>query len=303
MSLPSAGQQHDASMARKKLMFTPLAAESPLSKPLAVGGQTMPVLSLGLRSGVQDTRPLAARHVVDLAESISILGLLEPIVVEPDGNLLAGAHRRAAVQLLAIADPAKRRALFVSQVFRSGDAEAPGAGGRLDEGAEPPDTGEIAGLAERIEAIRSDAFLAQCGSPPKIPVQVMEIPRADRTAQVLAIEAAENNVRRPYTHEEIVQLALRLKKAGYRIKAGKPKRGERSMLSALEAAVGRSKRQIQNILSEDKQAPASDWDKAEAALRRAAQRILDAGERRTGARSTAIVSASRRVLAVMRRHA
>lgn len=51
------------------------------------------------RSG-GDTRPLTQVHVEELAESISVLGLIEPIVVDIHNRLLAGGHRRAAIQLL-----------------------------------------------------------------------------------------------------------------------------------------------------------------------------------------------------------
>ena len=48
----------------------------------------------------QDTRPLNSQHVVDLKESIAILGLIEPLVVDQDNRLLAGGHRLAALNLL-----------------------------------------------------------------------------------------------------------------------------------------------------------------------------------------------------------
>jgi ParB family transcriptional regulator, chromosome partitioning protein len=44
-----------------------------------------------------DTRPLDPAHVNQLAESIVILGLLEPLVVDIKGVLLAGAHRKSAL--------------------------------------------------------------------------------------------------------------------------------------------------------------------------------------------------------------
>lgn len=47
-----------------------------------------------------DTRPIRPEHVADLAESIAALGLIEPLVVDCKGVLLAGAHRLAAIQLL-----------------------------------------------------------------------------------------------------------------------------------------------------------------------------------------------------------
>jgi ParB family chromosome partitioning protein len=48
----------------------------------------------------EDTRPLHDSHVKDLAESIGALGLIEPLVVDLHGVLLAGGHRLAAIQIL-----------------------------------------------------------------------------------------------------------------------------------------------------------------------------------------------------------
>lgn len=47
-----------------------------------------------------DTRPVRPRHVEELAESIAALGLIEPLVVDAQLVLLAGAHRLAAIQWL-----------------------------------------------------------------------------------------------------------------------------------------------------------------------------------------------------------
>jgi ParB family transcriptional regulator, chromosome partitioning protein len=48
----------------------------------------------------EDTRPLRDTHVADLVESIGALGLIEPLVVDLKGVLLAGGHRLAAIQIL-----------------------------------------------------------------------------------------------------------------------------------------------------------------------------------------------------------
>lgn len=53
-----------------------------------------------IKSRKTDTRPLDASHVSNLAESIAALGLIEPLVVDSKGILLAGGHRLAALQLL-----------------------------------------------------------------------------------------------------------------------------------------------------------------------------------------------------------
>jgi ParB family transcriptional regulator, chromosome partitioning protein len=49
---------------------------------------------------VTDTRELKAQHVEDLMVSISVLGLLEPLVVDSRNRLLAGGHRKMAIHRL-----------------------------------------------------------------------------------------------------------------------------------------------------------------------------------------------------------
>lgn len=50
-----------------------------------------------IRKRETDTRPLRPNHVEELAESISALGLIEPLVLDSQDVLLAGAHRLAAI--------------------------------------------------------------------------------------------------------------------------------------------------------------------------------------------------------------
>jgi ParB family transcriptional regulator, chromosome partitioning protein len=52
-----------------------------------------------------DTRPIDPYHVDQLAESIAILGLLEPLVVDLKGVLLAGGHRKAALRQVRSESP------------------------------------------------------------------------------------------------------------------------------------------------------------------------------------------------------
>lgn len=58
----------------------------------------LPLDQIQLRS--LDTRPVRPRHVEALAESIAALGLIEPLVVDTEFVLLAGAHRLAAIKWL-----------------------------------------------------------------------------------------------------------------------------------------------------------------------------------------------------------
>jgi ParB family chromosome partitioning protein len=56
---------------------------------------TLPLAKILNRTS--DTRQLHAEHISDLAESITVLGLLEPLVVDKRGRMLAGGHRKAAI--------------------------------------------------------------------------------------------------------------------------------------------------------------------------------------------------------------
>jgi ParB family chromosome partitioning protein len=53
----------------------------------------------------QNTRTLNPVHVEALAESISVLGLIEPLVVDKQKRLLAGGHRLAAITYLKTHQP------------------------------------------------------------------------------------------------------------------------------------------------------------------------------------------------------
>jgi ParB family chromosome partitioning protein len=75
------------------------------------------VLPLGkILDRTSDTRGLSSQHVSDLAESIAVLGLLEPLVVDRWGRLLAGGHRKAAVFVLKEANPAAYAKHFSSDL-------------------------------------------------------------------------------------------------------------------------------------------------------------------------------------------
>ena len=53
----------------------------------------------------ENTRELNQIHVKNLAESIAVLGLLEPLVVDRRFRLLAGGHRKAAIVILRLTEP------------------------------------------------------------------------------------------------------------------------------------------------------------------------------------------------------
>ncbi|MBD3887622.1 ParB N-terminal domain-containing protein [Phormidium tenue FACHB-886] len=66
--------------------------------PFKIQDSTLPLAQIQTRQ--QDTRPLNSKHVESLAESIAVLGLIEPLVIDNQGRLLAGGHRLAAINHL-----------------------------------------------------------------------------------------------------------------------------------------------------------------------------------------------------------
>lgn len=273
-------------MARRSLRY--LADGATRNLNLKPGIESVEVQAIQKRQD-EDTRALSAAAVIGLAESIAVLGLLEPIVVEPTGHLLAGGHRLAALRLLALKDPRARREAFLSHVIEGEDTTA-------------AEFGEVEDLAERLDLIDATAFL-KSHPKGKIPVHIIDVRRSQDggAGKALAVEAAENTARRPYSPTEIRELASRLKKAGLRMAPGKPKKGQRSALTALEAAVGLSRRQIQRLLNRKAgERPLSGWELAKAALRRSAERVMNESANQNSAEAKKIVTQARTLLGLLR---
>ena len=174
-----------------------------------------------------DTRPLSATHVVSLAESIEALGLIEPLVVDIRGRLLAGGHRLAACRLLdPRREPRETAAVGILELASS---------------REKPE------LEARVAALRTGGNF----DPGSVPVRVFEFDAEEAPEQALAIETSENTQRRDYTRAEVVALYKRLIEAGYTDRRGKPKKGERAAKPVLATVIGRSVRTVRRVLAEE----------------------------------------------------
>lgn len=197
-----------------------------------------------------DTRPPAPYHVLDLAESIAALGLLEPLVIDRRSHLLAGAHRWEAAKLLATLDPEERVAKWAVLAAIPWPC------------AEPNTQQSLA--FERIRALSTSP------QPAQVPARIVDLDAEADSERALAIEVAENEKRRDYTKLEVEALAERLSKAGYRISRGKPKIGERALGPALAVIIGKSERTVRRLLGgqEDIRTSVLISDPLFAALRR-----------------------------------
>lgn len=81
-----------------------------------------------------------------------------------------------------------------------------------------------------------------------VPVLTMPFDSEADPALALAIETAENSQRKDYTPDEVRALAERLKDAGYVLKRGKPKSGDKLLIPTLAAAIGKHERSVQRYL-------------------------------------------------------
>lgn len=156
-----------------------------------------------IKDRVEDTRKLNQKHVKSLELSIMAIGLIEPLVVDQDGVLLAGGHRKAAIAQIADSPTGDK---LIAKLFPGG-----------------------------------------------VPVRVMPFSASDSPQKALQVEVAENEHRRDYTRSEVLAIAERLKQAGFEELKGRPKKGQKALIPALTAVVGKSRRQVFRLLEEPKE--------------------------------------------------
>jgi ParB family chromosome partitioning protein len=77
-------------------------------------GATVPLEKIKDRES--NTRDLNPQHVDTLAESIAILGLIEPLAVDKNYILLAGGHRKAAITQLKEQNPSAYKQHFADGI-------------------------------------------------------------------------------------------------------------------------------------------------------------------------------------------
>jgi len=174
-----------------------------------------------------DTRRLDPSHVVALAESIAALGLLEPLVIDRDDRLLAGAHRLAALKVLAAGEGAQAAQLI-----------------RLFEGREDEITHELRERAGDLDGAELDVS--------QIPVRPVDFSSGEDANRALAIEASENEQRRDYTRDEVREIYETLKARGFTDRRGRPAKGEKAARPAIAAIIGKSMRTVHRLLEPPK---------------------------------------------------
>lgn len=172
-----------------------------------------------------DLRPVRSSAVIDLFRSIHDVGLIEPIVVDRSGFLLAGLHRRTAIELLAL-PPEERPARLT----------------------------ERSGVALTEEQLLALASLPQRKDLSVVQIGIREdVDAAGDPALAQKIEATENVVRTNFTNGEIERLAAKLVGEGKcrpLQMRGRPSRddGRMAVTRAVSVALGISERHVQRVL-------------------------------------------------------
>lgn len=174
------------------------------------------------------SRILDARHVVDLARSIAVLGLIHPLVIDVEDVMIAGSHRYAALLLLA-ALPESRSGLLAS----------------LCKTASPAVLKALIEPTQALPPISQDLDLT------RVPVRILPLSQREQPDAAWRAEVAENERRKDYSVGEVKELAARLKDQGYSFGPGRAHQGTEKALPVLRAVVGKSERQLRRLLNDE----------------------------------------------------
>jgi hypothetical protein len=173
-----------------------------------------------IRDRVTNLRPVYEERARTLAGNIALFGIIQPIAVDLNNRLLAGDHRRRALQIL--------REL----------AEWPDRGPALLPALDDETLDKALGAWRRFEF--------DIG----IPVHRIRIDAIADPASAKAIELSENTLRENFTKDEIKNAYKTLVAAGYRHTVGRPKKGEKAIGPQLELLYGRGSRTITKYIAE-----------------------------------------------------
>lgn len=223
----SAGTLHDRFAAAEAL-----ASGSTPPRVVAEGPAVwLPLEQIRVRDDA--VRPVNEAHALDLALSIAAVGLIHFPVVNTSNELLAGGQRRAAIELLqafsSMADADIRR---MYAAFATPDDDIDGQPALTDEQV---------------------ALLKQAWSrhfARGVPVHRIDTSALPVAAQALTIESIENEKRLDFSKADLAVIVDKLRTAGFRDRAGRPRAGERTLASELEAITGKSRRTVFRLLED-----------------------------------------------------
>lgn len=186
----------------------------------------VPISKLSPRT-LRDLRVPSLPFVVgELAPSILACGQIETIAVDQNFALIAGGNRRFAFQLCAV-EP-KNRVEWLVRKLEAGEVSCPSK--QIDHWIN---------LAQLLEHREMDVL-----------VRVFQI--TDDVDLRIAIEIAENDVRRDFSYDEVIGVKEALERRGYSFggKGGRSMSGTVSGMTLMSTALRKSQRHLRRIINQ-----------------------------------------------------
>jgi hypothetical protein len=231
---------------------------TPASAPGPV--QYLPLESLGLRDDA--IRQVHEAHALDLALSIAAVGLIHFPVINARNEVIAGSQRLAALEFLSLF-----RTLPSHDIRR---LYAYGHSANDQDSVGTPDDEDV--LSDEQVALLKAGF--ERHFPRGIPVHRIDLDSLPVATQALTIETIENEKRLDFSKAELLSLVSRLKAAGFRDRAGRPRAGERTLAGELERITGKSRRTVFRLLEELRGQPSPTTERPPSETSRAIGRAL-----------------------------
>lgn len=202
----------------------------------------IPVSKLSPRT-LRDLRVPSLPFVVgELAPSILACGQIGTIAVDQNFALIAGGNRRFAFQLCAV-EPQSRAEWIINKL----------------------DAGEVSCPGKQVEHWINQAQLLE-HKEMDVLVRIFNI--TDDVDLRIAIEIAENDVRRDFSYDEVVAVKEAIEKRGFTFggKGGRNLTGSPTGLSLMATALRKSQRHIRRIINQG-QAPKPESSREERLLK------------------------------------
>jgi ParB family chromosome partitioning protein len=221
----------EVALAQKDRFAAAAAIAGGIPEPKAGAPSTLPLEAIADRpSSIRKVNPTEA---MKRAVSIAELGLLQNLVVDRDNVLIAGDHRRSALQILKDV---------------AGDADK-AAHALVDAGLVSKDTG----LGDPALVAMADLLArgwSKHGFANGVKVQVLDVSFATDPTRARLAEIAENEQRHNFSAEEVKAARELLLASGFTEVKARPRKGEVPVMSALERMFSASRKTIIKLLSE-----------------------------------------------------
>lgn len=220
----------EVAQAQKDRFATAAALAGGLPEPKPGAPVTLPIELIGDRPS--SIRRVNTSEAMKRALSIAELGLLQNLVVDRDNVLIAGDHRRFALQVLKAV---------------SGDLEK-AAAALIEHGVFHKDTGLGDPALVDSAQLLADGWAAH-GFAKGIKVQVLDVSFATDPTRARLAELAENEQRHNFTADDVKAAREILLQSGFAEVKSRPKAGEVPLMPALERLFSASRKTIIKLLA------------------------------------------------------